>query len=197
MNNPISNNNILPPDFFSELKKLFAEMLKFSKGLSPAGMFSKTKNKNPGQFDESVSLTQLMLRNFEAMLDSTGGMTKNMGSIEGGISILLRSILEMISSLTAGGSGGGLFGSLLGSIFGLIGGPIGSAIGGVLGSGLNLGGLFGSSHSGSNFRQMPLNNLTARNPNIINQVVIKNPVTFSKAYDVEVRNRIIRGGIDL
>lgn len=196
MNNLNQINGGLPADFFDELRKLFADLLNLTKVNISDNPFTVSETNSTAGVNETVSLSQLILRNFELMLESTGGMTKNMGSIEGGISVLLKTILQIMGSLTSGGGAGGVLDGLFGSLFGLIGGPIGSLIGGMLGSGLNLSGMFGSSQTLSNLRQMPLS-FSGRNPNIINQVVIKNPVTFSKAYDVEVRNRLVRGGIDL
>jgi hypothetical protein len=173
-------------------------MLKLSKE-SITGNLSQNVPSSSGNSagTEAADLSRLMLDNFEAMLETTGGMMKNMGSIEGGVSVLLKTVLQIINSFASGGGAGGILGGLFGSLLGLLGGPIGSVIGGVLGSGLNLISQPGRSVIPGRQQSIPVNNFSGRSPNIINQVIIKNPVTFSRAYDVEVRSRLVRGGIDL
>jgi len=128
---------------------------------------------------------------FTSMLDITKEMLGNMNEMETGFSKTAELILKIFASILNSGSGGGiggLFGGILGVIGGAIAGPLGAAAGGGLGS------LFGGISAPPG-----INNLSFEQPapRIINNIVIKNPVTFQKAFDVEVRKRELRGGIDL
>jgi hypothetical protein len=194
-------NSVFSKEILEELKKLLGQMsaitVQFAAAL-PNTAAGKLPSNNTDQNDSMNSLTGLMLNNFEGMLSSTAGMMKNMGAMEGGFAGLVQIILQIITSLKGGSAGGGIFGALFGTIFGLIGGPLGAAIGS------GIGGVLGSfsSHSGmprrgANSPQFPVNGFTVGNTKTINQIIIKNPVTFSRAFEVEVRNQSIRGPIDL
>lgn len=200
-----SNQNIssvFSREILEELKKLISQFSAIAVSTGAGFQFSPGGNladSGTSRSETMNSLTKLMLDNFEAMLSSTGGMQKNMGLMEGGFASVVKMILQIIGSLSGGtGTGGGLFGSLFGTIFGLIGGPIGAAIGN------GIGGMLGSltvprsiQMPGVNPSQIPVNGFTTGTPKTINQIIIKNPVTFSRAFEVEVRNQQMRGSIDL
>lgn len=129
---------------------------------------------------------------FEIMLGTTKSMLGNMGLMDTGFTKTVQVILQLLSSITGSGGGfGGLFSGILGVIGGIFGGPLGAAAGGGIGS------LFGRSQLNLNSQLNSSINSSSQVPQIINQVVVKNPVTFTRAFDVEVRTRSLRGGIDL
>ena len=196
------NNNFgFSKEILDELKKLLGQMSAIAHGFGsplPNAAVGRLPAGDTKQNDGFNSLTKLMLDNFEGMLSSTAGMMKNMGVMEGGFAGVVQIILQIINSLKGGSGGGGIFGALFGTIFGLIGGPLGAAIGS------GIGGLLGSFSSysgmpraGINSPQFPVNGLSTGTPKMINQIIIKNPVTFSRAFEVEVRNQLVRGTIDL
>ncbi|HWA06955.1 MAG TPA: hypothetical protein VG961_10445 [Ignavibacteria bacterium] len=129
---------------------------------------------------------------FETMLGTTKSMLGNMGLMDTGFTKTVQVILQLLSSITGSGGGfGGFFGGILGVIGGIVGGPLGTAAGGGIGS------LFGRQQINLNSQLNSSINSSPSMPQIINQVVVKNPVTFTRAFDVEVRTRSLRGGIDL
>lgn len=131
---------------------------------------------------------------FEIMLGTTKSMLGNMGLMDSGFTKTVQVILQLLSSITGSGSGGGFggfFSGILGVIGSVIGGPLGAAAGGGIGS------LFGRSNLNLNSQLNSSLLPSQAMPQIINQVVVKNPVTFTRAFDVEVRTRSLRGGIDL
>jgi len=129
---------------------------------------------------------------FGIMLDTTKSMLGNMGLMDTGFTKTVQVILQLFSSITGSGGGfGGLFSGILGVIGGIFGGPLGAAAGGGIGS------LFGRQQLNLNSQLNSSINSSSQVPQIINQVVVKNPVTFARAFDVEVRTRSLRGGIDL
>jgi hypothetical protein len=145
------------------------------------------------------SSSESMLNNFELMLGFTKNMLSNMGAMDSGLGTVIKLISQMLGSFSQSGTGGilGSFGGILGSI---IGGPFGTILGSVLGG---LGGLTvprGINNSAVNESLTASRERTGAvnsSGGIINQVIIKNPVTFQRAFDVEVRTRAARGGIDL
>ena len=129
---------------------------------------------------------------FGIMLGTTKSMLGNMGLMDTGFTKTVQVILQLLSSITGSGGGfGGLFNGILGVIGGIVGGPLGAAAGGGIGS------LFGRQQLSLNSQLNSSINSSSQMPQIINQVVVKNPVTFTRAFDVEVRTRSLRGGIDL
>ncbi len=152
---------------------------------SPAGESGKELKNEQG-----VGTFREITGYFELMLGSTKGMLNNMGMMDSGFAKTVQLILQILSSI--GGSGGagfgGLFSGLLGVIGGLVGGPLGATLSGGLGS------ILGRSSAPLNSQ---INSHSSGGNSVINQVIIKNPVTFTKAFDVEVRTRNLRGGIDL
>ncbi len=176
------NNN---SDSLTEiLKELIAGLGRIipKESISPPG---KAVNEN------SINMVTEINSYFSSMLGFTKGMLGNMNEMETGFSKTAELILKIFASMlnsASGGGIGGLFGGILGIIGSAIGGPLGAAAAG------GLGGLFAGIpappkiNSGS-FEQAA--------PRIINNIVIKNPVTFQKAFDIEVRTRELRGGIDL
>ncbi len=129
---------------------------------------------------------------FGIMLDTTKSMLGNMGLMDTGFTKTVQVILQLLGSITGTGGGfGGLFSGILGVIGGIVGGPLGAAAGGGIGS------LFGGQQLNLNSQLNSSINSSSQVPQIINQVVVKNPVTFARAFDVEVRTRSLRGGIDL
>lgn len=144
--------------------------------------------------------TSLMLDNFEAMAGFTAKMLANMNSMDTGLAAVMKLIAELMSSLQGNSSGSGIVGIFGGIIGTILGGPAGTILGTILGG---LGGLT----SPRNLNTQVIENVlgAAREQSagitngggIINQVIIKNPVTFQRAFDVEVRTRAARGGIDL
>jgi len=131
-----------------------------------------------------------MTRYFEMMLGTTKSMLGNMGLMDSGFAKTVQIIVQLLGSITGGSSqgGGGIFGGLLGVIGGLFGGPLGAA------AGTGIGSILGRS---SQLVNSQINSGSHAAPQMINQVIIKNPVTFARAFDVEVRTRSLRGGIDL
>lgn len=126
---------------------------------------------------------------FEMMLGTTKSMLGNMVLMDSGFAKTVQIIVQILSSITGDSSqGGGIFGGLLGVIGGLFGGPLGAA------AGTGIGGILGRSMQSVNTQ---INSTSNAAPQMINQVIIKNPVTFARAFDVEVRTRSLRGGIDL
>ena len=147
-----------------------------------------------------VNNTSLMLENFEAMAGFTAKMLANMSTMDTGLASVLKLIAEMFSSLRGGSPGSGIpgiFGGIIGTI---LGGPAGTILGTVLGS---LGGLTSPRNLNTPAIESVLGSArdqsarTSAGGGVINQVIIKNPVTFQRAFDVEVRTRAARGGIDL
>ncbi len=168
------------------INKFVAEYIKIIplvKIVSIVGKDSKQNSVNDKSFDTTREITGY----FEAMLGSTKGMLSNMGLMDSGFQKTVQIILQILSSIGGGGFGG-LFSGLLGVIGGLVGGPLGAAAGGGIGS------ILGRSSAPLN---SGLNTQNTNNNSVINHVIIKNPVTFTKAFDVEVRTRTLRGGIDL
>lgn len=134
-----------------------------------------------------------MVKYFYMMLGTTKGMLGNMELMDTGFAKTVQILMQILSSITgsSGGGFGGLFSGLLGVIGGIFGGPLGAA------AGTDIGGIFGRSSMPLN-AQLNKNNIgSSGGSGVINQVIIKNPVTFTKAFDVEVRTRSLRGGIDL
>ncbi len=179
-----SNKKLNEQDILTELSRLARPFSEADGGLTSNG----------------VNNTSLMLENFEAMAAFTAKMLANMNTIDGGIAAIMKLFAELMSSLQGGSSAGGIAGIFGGIIGTILGGPAGTILGTVL-SGLggltaprslnntSIEGIFRSSRE-----------QTAGTPaggGIINQVIIKNPVTFQRAFDVEVRTRSARGGIDL
>ncbi len=156
--------------------------------LLPAVM---SDNRKDTVSEKNINTTQVMTGYFEMMLGATKGMLGNMGLMDSGFAKTVNIILQILSSIGTGSGGfGGLFSGLLGVIGGVLGGPLGTAIGGGIGSVLG--------HTSSQVNQTSMiNSSSAGNGGVVNQVIIKNPVTFTKAFDVEVRTRSLRGGIDL
>lgn len=169
------------------INKFVAEYIKINpivKIVSIVGKDSKQNSVNDKSFDTTREITGY----FEAMLGSTKGMLSNMGLMESGFQKTVQIILQILSSIGGGGGFGGLFSGLLGVIGGLVGGPLGAAAGGGIGS------ILGRTSAPLN---TGLNTQSTNSNSVINQVIIKNPVTFTKAFDIEVRTRTLRGGIDL
>lgn len=179
-----SNNKQKEQEILVELSRLARPLAEAGGGLSAS----------------SVNSTSLMLENFEAMTGFTAKMLANMNNMDSGLAAVMKFLAELMSSLQGGNSGGGIAGIFGGIIGTIIGGPAGTILGTVLGS---LGGLTAP----RNMNTPSIENVlgTAREQSagttsgggIINQVIIKNPVTFQRAFDVEVRTRAARGGIDL
>lgn len=168
----------------SEYTKIFPA----AKGLQPIGTAKLTNDPKQNSVNEkSFNTTREITGHLEAMLGTTKGMLSNMGMMDTGFAKTVQLILQILSSIGGGGFGG-LFSGLLGVIGGIVGGPLGAA------AGSRIGRILGRSSAPLN---SGLNTHNTSSNSIINQVIIKNPVTFTKAFDVEVRTRSIRGGIDL
>ncbi|MBE2217981.1 MAG: hypothetical protein IAE90_07260 [Ignavibacteria bacterium] len=179
-----SNNKLKEQGILTELSSLARSLSEAESGLTSNG----------------VNNTSLMLENFEAMSAFTTKMLANMNTIDGGLAALLKLFAELINSLQGGSSAGGIAGIFGGIIGTILGGPAGTILGTVLGG---LGGLT-SPRSLNNpsvdavFRSSREQTAgSSAGGGIINQIIIKNPVTFQRAFDVEVRTRSARGGIDL
>lgn len=162
--------------------------------LIPAGR--NTAEKEPGNavnsLNEPKTNSAEIAGYFEIMLGTTKSMLGNMGLMDSGFTKTVQVILQLLSSITGSGGGfGGLFSGILGVIGGIVGGPLGAAAGGGIGT------LFGRQQLNLNSQLNSSINSSSAMPQIINQVVVKNPVTFTRAFDVEVRTRSLRGGIDL
>ncbi len=149
-------------------------------------------NNPPGPFNKPKSDSIEIAGYFETMLGTTKSMLGNMGLMDTGFTKTVQVILQLLSSITGSGGGfGGFLSGILGVIGGIVGGPLGAAAGGGIGS------LFGRQQLNLNSQLNSSINSSPSMPQIINQVVVKNPVTFTRAFDVEVRTRSLRGGIDL
>ncbi|NOS86901.1 MAG: hypothetical protein HOP31_17345 [Ignavibacteria bacterium] len=172
------------------LNKMTSEITR----LIPAG--KNPAAKDPGtpvnSLDKPATHSAEIAGYFELMLGTTKSMLGNMGLMDTGFTKTVQIILQLLSSITGSGGGfGGLFSGILGVIGGIVGGPLGAAAGGGIGT------LFGRSQLNLNSQLNSSINSSPSMPQIINQVVVKNPVTFTRAFDVEVRTRSLRGGIDL
>ncbi len=162
--------------------------------LIPAGGVNKDKDisNSAATLDKPKSNSAEIAGYFEIMLGTTKSMLGNMGVMDTGFTKTVQVILQLLSSITGSGGGfGGFLSGILGVIGGIVGGPLGAAAGGGIGS------LFGSKQLNLNSQLNSSINSTPSMPQIINQVVVKNPVTFTRAFDVEVKTRSLRGGIDL
>jgi hypothetical protein len=153
-------------------------------------------DKDPGSpvnsLDKPMTHSAEIAGYFEIMLGTTKSMLGNMGLMDTGFTKTVQIILQLLSSITSSGGGfGGLFSGILGVIGGIVGGPLGAAAGGGIGS------LSGRQQFNLNTQLNSSINSSHSMPPIINQVVVKNPVTFTRAFDVELRTRSLRGGIDL
>lgn len=175
--------------------------LKEKEILAGLSRLARTPAEAGGDVSESgVNSTSLMLENFEAMAGFTAKMLANMNTMDSGLAGVMKLLAELMSSLQGGSSGGGIAGIFGGIIGTILGGPAGTILGTVLGG---IGGLTAPRNLNSPSIENVLG--TAREQSaaasnggsIINQVIIKNPVTFQRAFDVEVRTRAARGGIDL
>ncbi|HMQ79166.1 MAG TPA: hypothetical protein PKE39_09765 [Ignavibacteria bacterium] len=172
------------------LNKMTSEITR----LIPVGRNSAEKE--PGtavnSLDKPAASSAEIAGYFGIMLDTTKSMLGNMGLMDTGFTKTVQIILQLLSSITGSGGGfGGFFSGILGVIGGIVGGPLGAAAGGGIGS------LFGRQQLSLNSQLNSSINSSSQMPQIINQVVVKNPVTFTRAFDVEVKTRSLRGGIDL
>ncbi len=172
------------------LNKMISEISR----LIPAGR--NPVDKDPGNpvnsLDKPKTHSAEIAGYFEIMLGTTKSMLGNMGLMDSGFTKTVQVILQLLSSITGSGGGfGGLFSGILGVIGGIVGGPLGAAAGG------GIGALFGRQQLNLNSQLNSSLTSSPAVPQIINQVVVKNPVTFARAFDVEVRTRSLRGGIDL
>ncbi len=156
-----------------------------------SGSIAKPVKENPA-IQRSNNNAGEMVKYFDMMLGTTRGMLGNMGLMDTSFAKTVQVILQILSSITGSGGGGfgGLFSGLLGVIGGIFGGPLGAA------AGTGIGSIFGRSSMPLN-SQLNNNSIGSSGGGVINQVIIKNPVTFTKAFEVEVRTRSLRGGIDL
>ncbi len=170
------------------INRLIAEYTKIFPAAKGTPKFTEDPKQNSIN-EKSFNTTREITGYFDLMLGATKGMLSNMGMMDSGFAKTVQLILQILSSIGGGGGGfGGLFSGLLGVIGGLVGGPLGAAAGGGIGS------ILGRTSAPLN---TGLNTQSTNNNSVINQVIIKNPVTFTKAFDVEVRTRTLRGGIDL
>ncbi|MEO8514506.1 MAG: hypothetical protein ABI543_13175 [Ignavibacteria bacterium] len=170
------------------INRLITEYTKLYPALKAAPKFNDDPKQNQVS-DKSFNTAREITGYFELMLGTTKGMLSNMGMMDSGFAKTVQLILQILGSIGGGGGFGGFFSGLLGVIGGLVGGPLGAAAGGGIGS------ILGRASSAP--LNQGLNANTSGSNNVINQVIIKNPVTFTKAFDVEVRTRTLRGGIDL
>jgi hypothetical protein len=143
---------------------------------------------------------------FSLMLSATEKMLTNIQSAGNEFSLLAADFINLFKSLMGfsyTSNSAGLIGSVFGKIFSLFSGGL---------FGLNS---FSNNSNVFNFTPLRfssqslnfpnLNNqniseitpLLSNNPQIINQITIKNPVTFSNALEAELKTRTIRGGIEL
>ena len=179
-----STNKLKEQDLLAELSRLARPLAESDSGTASGG----------------VNCTSLMLDNFEAMAGFTAKMLANMNTMDTGLAAVMKLFAELMSSLQGGSSGSGIVGIFGGIIGTILGGPAGTILGTVLGS-------FGGLTSPRKMNAPAIENVlgsareqstnTSAGGGIINQVIIKNPVTFQRAFDVEVRTRTARGGIDL
>ncbi len=164
-----------------------------------SGVFAKKIPDEVNSADNSFNTSREISAQFELMLGFTKSMMSNMNEMQIGFAKTVEIIIGIINTISGrsnGGIGGllsGLFG-VIGSIFGL---PFGIGSAGALGAGLSGSAISGAVSGGLINQREGLNNIVTNQPQIINQIVIKNPVTFQKAFDAEIRNRELRGGIDL
>lgn len=161
---------------------------KFSGSLNPVNQENISVGKFLSVNDKPINAVYEITDYFEQMLGFTKNMMSNMGVMDSGFAKTVQLIVHLLGSITGSGTGSGLFGGLLGVIGGIFGGPLGAA------AGTGIGTLLGSTSGMVNSQSVQLQ---PQSPQMINQVIIKNPVTFTKAFDVEVRTRSLRGGIDL
>lgn len=173
------------------LNRLIGEISRLTQSRSiPSSPFDAARKNTPEVNENIHGLTFDMTGYFEMMLGTTKSMLDNMGLMDSGFAKTVQIIVQLLGSITGGSSqgGGGIFGGLLGVIGGLFGGPLGAA------AGTGIGSILGRS---SQLVNSQINSSSQAAPQMINQVIIKNPVTFARAFDVEVRTRSLRGGIDL
>ena len=171
------------------LNRLISELNRnFPGGINAVNQENISNGKFSFMNDKPINTINEITGYFEQMLGFTKNMMSNMGVMDSGFAKTVQLIVQLLGSITGSGSGSGLFGGLLGIIGGIFAGPLGAA------AGTGIGTLLDSTSGmvNSQFRQ-----LQPQSPQMINQVIIKNPVTFTKAFDVEVRTRTLRGGIDL
>ncbi|MBE2226200.1 MAG: hypothetical protein IAE93_02620 [Ignavibacteria bacterium] len=171
------------------LNKLIGEISRLPLTRNTSQPLAARQGENYPEVNENIrGVTFDIAGNFEIMLGTTKSMLVNMGLMDSGFAKTVQIIVQLLGSITRGSSGGGIFSGLLGVIGGLIGGPLGAA------AGTGIGSIFGNSMQSVNTQ---VNSAAHAAPQMINQVIIKNPVTFARAFDVEVRTRSLRGGIDL
>ena len=173
------------------LNRLIGEISRLTQSRSIPSSPVAAARENTSEVNENLrGLTFDMTGYFEMMLGTTKSMLGNMGLMDSGFAKTVQIIVQLLGSITGGSSqgGGGIFGGLLGVIGGLFGGPLGAA------AGTGIGSILGRS---SQLVNSQINSGSHAAPQMINQVIIKNPVTFARAFDVEVRTRSLRGGIDL
>lgn len=174
------NNNFNPAEITEVLNKIISAL----SAASSTGI-----NIISGE-QEKLKNTREISTYFSYMLSVTKDMAENMSTIDKGFAGTAELIIKLLSSIAGGSSSGigGIFSGVLGIIGGILGGPLGAA------AGSGLGGILG----GTSFPVIPFTNTVINQPpQIQNNITIKNPVTFHKAFDVEVRTRELRGGIDL
>lgn len=172
------------------MNRLIGEISRLTQSRSiSSSPFAAARENTPEVNENLRGLTFDMTGYFEMMLGTTKSMLGNMGLMDSGFAKTVQIIVQLLGTITGGSSqGGGIFGGLLGVIGGLFGGPLGAA------AGTGIGSILGRS---SQLVNSQINSGTQAAPQMINHVIIKNPVTFARAFDVEVRTRSLRGGIDL